>query len=453
MRDCKGRNSEKGLSLIELSVAMVVLSIIIVPLLRLYEMSQEKYRVTQNIEKLERITHALNRYAQQNGRLPAPASLRNPFVAKWNDPNYGVDVSNYTASFNTAPCNAMPTSVHVYCTPQSTTYPTNGGAGAEVLTGMVPFHSLGLTEDDAYDRYQSKITYMVTRSAVKTDSFKNNTGAIAIINQDGNLLDGGKDNPTYVTDSSGNKKSNVLYALISHGRDKKGAYDKSDFVTVDCSTAAGLDQANCNQQLQTWIRGMQAPDPKDNSKNVLSDRISLATGAQYFDDIIRYRTTTMEGMWTQQNVVDKTTGAVDREDIYMSGPQKVFVGGSKKSVEEAKYKLDVKGDVKTSTLTYSKSLCQQVDSTGKCFRVTNIGNSDKDATGEDAPIYCGSTGSRLRALNKIEQKGTSEKEQYAQKGCIEPAQIKSGTMKGKSSIICPKGFKGWETGKNLSCKE
>lgn len=292
---------QKGFSLIELAVVLVVVGFVLGGAGAMVVPYIESYRHKATEAKLEKIADALAVYAQTYYSLPCPANS-NPGAEGHGVPP-GYESSN---GFN-----------HVQCQPSR-------------LLGIVPYRLLGLTETDIKDAYGNYITYVVAQmfDAYKADIGKHDTNFtiqrkcmgpewtagnyvwnmnkakfccpaynanyIRILDGNptdghdlflgnygscgGNALDGQwGDTPPVVPGSckTPNGSEAIAFVLISHGRGGNGAFldngTRRTFIGVD----SDVDESWNVDSFRRFI-----------SRSVSLDRSSK----NYFDDIIIWRT-------------------------------------------------------------------------------------------------------------------------------------------------------------------
>ena len=337
----------------------------------------------------------------------------------------------------------------------------------EVLIGAVPFRALGLSEKNIYDQFNSKFTYAVTRDLTDTTKFDNAKGAIGILNQDGdpyndNDIDVAVKDQNRTRDTS--NKYKVLYAIISHGADLKGAYQRNGIVNA-CNDP-GLDKANCNSATTTGM--FRALDRKIVDETASGPSVtykkdaagvfytsptkgySLAPGIKFYDDMITYRTTTYDKAWS--GLRDDNNSA---EAAFTSESLKTAIR-SPGSTDEPETTLEVSGDVQAFR-SMTETICGKPDASGqpRCFRTKNItGPPYSGPTGlgsKDAALGCSD-----KPLTKVEARidgnteGISDPVQkrsagYLSRNCDDiPKVVTSGAQANPiAAINCPTGFSGW----------
>ncbi len=84
-----GMRSERGISLIETAIAVLIISLLVFPMLKLMEVGNESRLKKEGIERNTSVIASLKRYWMDNGRLPRPAST----YSIPGDADYGQEAS------------------------------------------------------------------------------------------------------------------------------------------------------------------------------------------------------------------------------------------------------------------------------------------------------------------------------------------------------------------------
>jgi prepilin-type N-terminal cleavage/methylation domain-containing protein len=239
----------KGFSLIELSVVVVIMSVISVLGLELASQFVTRRATDETLVTLRAIDQAIDRFFWVYGYLPCPASRT---------------TSQYEATHGLATA----------CT---------ADLGGSVSAGMVPFRTLNLPPEMALDAYGSRITYYVTHALTSQAGFIANQPA-GIEMRTGQLAEPCAGNCSVIGDVGAG--AGAAYALVSHGLDKAGSQTKVGRSGPACRVAEGrIDSQNC--AAYTGVGPLvNSPD------NVLYDS-RYNTGfspLKYFDDLIVWRT-------------------------------------------------------------------------------------------------------------------------------------------------------------------
>ncbi|WP_434513804.1 type II secretion system protein [Dechloromonas sp. ARDL1] len=134
------RRLSGGFSLVEMTIVFVIMSLVLTVGVSALTTQYETVRLSTTRKNHEIIQQALTNFISRNGRLPCPAVR----TLAPGSVGYGVEASNPGVCTGAASVGTSP---------------------AVVVTGIVPFVSLGLNEDIASDGYFNRYTYQVVVSA------------------------------------------------------------------------------------------------------------------------------------------------------------------------------------------------------------------------------------------------------------------------------------------------
>ena len=196
------KKSQKAFSLIELSIVLVIISILITGTLSvsISSVNSARYSSTKNL--MESLYVALGNYVKINGHLPCPASL-----------NIAKGVANYGSA----------TGVAGDCTVLGGVTNVSGN----IVYGMIPVNDLGLLSDNGEDAFGTKLSYAVDRTLTDPATFDdrfNGTIPTGIMSVD--------DNGSAI---------NADLIIISHGANKSGGYAAN-------STSRSTDRGDASEQ-------------------------------------------------------------------------------------------------------------------------------------------------------------------------------------------------------------
>lgn len=266
-----GKNA--GFTLIEVSLALIFLSILAVPMILQYNLYIKELKKSNTTGALTNINSALQIYVPNNAGYPLPASL----AAAPGDGAYGMPGATLTPTG----CGGGWLAAEGYC--------TTGGANP-VLIGGVPFAALGINEDDALDYWGNKIIYAVTasRTDLSTTYDPTDTGDTAggITVQ---AYDGTRTVTTVDTDTD--------VFLLSSGPTGRGGYTRDgQAVGVACVTGTPeTEDENCDFDATFFLPenpNVDAVNPGDAPNIGLQKELSTAwndvDGNDFFDDYTRY---------------------------------------------------------------------------------------------------------------------------------------------------------------------
>lgn len=125
---CRKLKSQDGFTLVEVALIVLVMGLFVGAIFSFLTIGDQQTRTALTLDRQKKIAAALSRYAVVNGRLPCPA---NPNLSD--------------AGAEKATCN-------------------NAFAESDRV-GVVPFYTLGLSQQDATDGFGNPFTYSVSMSA------------------------------------------------------------------------------------------------------------------------------------------------------------------------------------------------------------------------------------------------------------------------------------------------
>jgi len=225
------QKKQLGYSLIELSIVITIASLLAVGGLSIATNKAVESNLVDTKDRIVTIKKALKRYYAANSKLPCPAQgskkLGDVSSGSGGDADYGVQIfaGLCDAVINTSN-NTSPTSTLRVLGSDGSTY---------VRIGTVPTRTLGLPDSMMYDAYGSKFTYMVTEPMTSTFDKTSAGGKISVD-------DGISPTPHIIA-------TNSAIAIISHGKDAKGAYTSAGGASagIACATAGtSRDAENCD---------------------------------------------------------------------------------------------------------------------------------------------------------------------------------------------------------------
>lgn len=325
---------ERGFSLVEVAIALVVISMIMVPLFSYYKAKTEQNQVTDTNTKLANIENAINQFFfASNGRYPCPASL----IVNENDDLNGEEF---------ATCNSLGT-IRL-CTDLS--WRTNEGLcktstnpDEALLIGAVPFNRISLAQKNVLDVWGNRIIYAVTYRQTETATFNLNSGQIEV------MAYVAGDPPTIenITDTA----DMTDFFLFSTGMAGIGAFSKDGTSSTEaCNTAGNVTESeNCDFD-NVFFLDVNPDDPELGSRGFANNNV-------YYDDITRDQSSVPQAIWfphpTNTNHVMTMSARIG---IGVDAPQET---------------LDVDGDIRANGALKSDNLCLSADKS-MCFVVEFI---------------------------------------------------------------------------------
>ena len=233
LKSARGTCYTLGYSLAEMAIVLAVIGLISGLSLSVGKTMLGVSAIEGTQERLDVIDSALNLFQLKYKRYPCPALPADPPTSA----TYGQEV--------TGGC--------VTACPAGLTCSNNA------VIGAVPFKTLQINEEIAYDSWDGKIAYAVDKN--NTESSGSNLGSIPIQDINGNEI------------TFSPVLGDAIFVLVSHGTDGKGAYSKSATLVQACG-AVGKDVENCN-----------GDDVFVDSRLRLGD-----IAANYYDDLVRWET-------------------------------------------------------------------------------------------------------------------------------------------------------------------
>ncbi len=241
------KNQKTAFSLIELSIVIIIISILITGSLSASVSALNNARIKVTKDRMAEIYKALGNYLLINGTLPCPASI---IAVKASDATYGTSAGVAGACASSGDCSA--TGV---CNPAS--------GATNLVYGMVPVKTLGLSNDMAEDGFENKIAYIVDKNFTGSNF---GTTAIATGTMTVNEIPGS---------ATQTNTDDAIFALVSHGSNKSGAFANNSAT----QNTRSIDSSEMSNDLDD----LTSP----NFDNIL---IADAKNSDFFDDIVFFKT-------------------------------------------------------------------------------------------------------------------------------------------------------------------
>tara|TARA_R110002124_G_scaffold287216_1_gene471582 strand:- start:283666 stop:286161 length:2496 start_codon:yes stop_codon:yes gene_type:complete len=216
------KQRQKGFTLVEISISIIVIGLMIAPLFRLYDTYLVEKRISATQMALQTVAAEMEAYRDIQGSFPCPA----PMTAARTTATNG-------AALNAGDCSAA----YFAAIPQIPGECLNGiclkssvrPGASDIIIGTVPFRNLQMTETDALDGYGNRLLYAVTQDLTDITTFNSEDGGISVIDTAGNDLIPNND---------------TMFLLLSYGVSKNGAYNKNGLQGQACPTS-GPESSNC----------------------------------------------------------------------------------------------------------------------------------------------------------------------------------------------------------------
>jgi len=405
--------SNKGFTLIEVSIILSVFGILVTTFLLVMGSRIQQDRINAHFNNVSEISMRLADYALVNGAYPLPADPRlNP-----TDANFGVPVelANLPALTVSECDGTMQAPNNIICTVGSRTGNTIA-AGDVVLMGAIPTSLLGYNSEESNDIHGSVYTYAVTRALTDEATFSNDGGLIRVLSDETG------------TDAVGTNRD-VHFMVISHGQNKSSPFDPSTGITLKtepCNVAFGrtctpqelvtyatgrltLEEENGQSPADATFMALTNPSigatPTPNSS--IFNGIREIAGSTYFDDALSFETNIYGREWTargndQVNLTMTLEGKAEGSgnviigannyENFNTGLHPWFVSPEQydtyfnSKIEPARPQVWVAGSIKADA-ALSERICESVQQ--NCFETLDIVSPDFD---EDNSMRCVSRG-------------------------------------------------------------
>lgn len=367
------RKEEKGLSLIEVAIGLILLGLITVPLIQSYKLDIATTTYRSNEGSLVNLREAINQYyASGNAAYPCPTDL----TEKPGDIDFGDtgDCANFASI--------------LLCSDPG--WRAAGGIcktsnnSSAVIIGGIPFAELNITQEEALDFWGNKLIYAVTHQQTDSALFTSDPGKVRVLSPDDPALValGVEDG---VPDLSG---TNFDFFIFTTGRSALGGYTKNGTQTAPCGgISTGYDHENCDFDNLFFLHEDQG--------NTAASAYSEATGATFFDDITLGQLSLPENTWFQH----PDNPAYVSKDFVMTLANRIGIGPD---MTEPDFDIHVNGDIRTENTSgtngrvLSDTICD-IDA-NDCFDPEII-------TGTEPSMECAQINGTDRAVMRLRNSG------------------------------------------------
>lgn len=271
--------SERGFTLLELSIVLVIIAIVTGMALASGISLVETSRLTATQRKMHIIEEVLMQYRSAHDRLPCPGDLTLAPGSADYGLEAGADASSSIAT-GTGACTGSGMLPQANFTGAGLTNTWQTAA-----EGSLPAVTLGLSPDFMLDGWGHKFRYAVDVSMTAGEAFS--TGPYARIGCDAGAIT--------VDDVNGNPRStSAIYALISQGENGHGAYTAG-------GTTMSTGSVNANELINCHCNSSGAPTTYSATYVQAHYSLDPSNSLDSFDDLVAYKE-----RWQMQTDWDKT---------------------------------------------------------------------------------------------------------------------------------------------------
>ncbi len=356
--------NEKGFSLLETALLLLIAGIVAVPMLEAYNLYVKERNLSKTYSAGSTVQNAITEFYELHDRYPCPAI---PELAV-GDPLHGVEQcpgKDMDGDGSIMAAMVMESCTTGYC--RVSGRDANGdGSDDGVLIGNIPYVTLGVPYNEALDGWKHRFTYAVTETMTDSATFIPTRGAIMVWKSDGStpLNFGDPSNPD-ANPKHQNGQATAHFVYFSHGDNGRGSYtidgvrigdtcDNGVFTAADIA-AAGKDYnelENCDNDYEfTWD----------------SEAYSMQQGFDYYDDIFYFQDGLPSGgTWNYSGV---------QEDVFTS-----FGGNLGIGTPDPQFAVDVNGNIRAASLTRTTGYCDE--NGDNCMEAQVIGGSGISCSGK-----------------------------------------------------------------------
>lgn len=191
-------SKNSGFSLLEMSMVLLIVSIMIGSGLLVFNKYSAQSKVSDTDEKIKQIMSAIKQYAIKYNRLPCPANPSLPY----GNANFGFELK------------------------ASATDCTMDSGASTISRGMVPVATLGLYPSMGVDGWERRLKYVVLKDKIAVNALTSDTGSYLNVYNYG-----------------GTAYSHVIVLVLSHGENGYGSYGGRGGA-ISTSTGAGTNETS-----------------------------------------------------------------------------------------------------------------------------------------------------------------------------------------------------------------
>lgn len=304
----------KGITLLELSIAIMIVAILFSGALGLFVAQQNQNRQDVTNNNILLIQHALAIFLSQNGRLPCPAS---PDQSMYN-PTFALEQTVVSGSILN--CNV---SRHLL---------SNSTSGDPQYYGAVPARTLDLPDETMLDGWGNRIGYIVSRAFINNHLTNTNcvSGSNAADNHSNNQYFCYRGQASGSVNSATNDlrvlninstvtSDDAVYILVSHGENGYGSFRGTADADLDSTGVTSTHTLRNTNPPATNVGEMRNLDctiaTSTCNTGTITGTYMQNYPTQYFDDNLVFKTRNnllLECNMTANNACSVTFGIINK---------------------------------------------------------------------------------------------------------------------------------------------
>ncbi len=262
-RNVRLKADEKGFSLMEISIVLVVLGLMVGGIASALTQDLRRTKQINLKNKMDAIEQALGAFVKKNNRLPCPADATYTIT----NVRFGFEGSTAGTSCITGATYDGNGNRSANPTPSTANFYISTFAG-----GVVPVRTLGLADEYAFDSWGGRFSYVVDTTMTATDSFTSY------------FLNYPFASKISVNDISGSTNTTIALAVVlSHGANGHGAFQLN-------GTRKNAGITNTNELTNCHCDNTGTAGVFSNSFVSGRNTASSTDLRDSFDDVLRYYT-------------------------------------------------------------------------------------------------------------------------------------------------------------------
>lgn len=322
-KPCQLKKNRKngGFSLIELSIVLIVVSLLIIPLIRAYDIYKTQKIITDTKFTLGQASQSLTNFYEKFGRYPCPADRS----IRFGEDGHGVERCTELLAMGNGTCAGG----GGYC--RAGTTPDDS-----VFIGGLPYVTMDIPMVETIDGWKNKFTYAVTASMADDRPgavFDPDNGAVSVVDEFGVDVNEGR----------------LMHGVVlSAGMDGVGAF-------------------SLNGNLRPCVAGTVQSENCDNDTTFVSSYVYEAEGPTHNDDFLFLSDWSRNSIWAYS-----PEDGIEPGSVYNTNTGNIGIG-----TERPDEKLHVVGNIKSDEV-HSTEYCN-ADGEG-CMSAETIGGDGTHCT-------------------------------------------------------------------------